>query len=131
MNARNGAMLEFMGTEATLYLDRGRLEVIPERKRDARNSNAQLPTEPEMQWILGTGPRGADFLRPAGRAKFSTSATGWNACAAATLREHPWRQALAPRPPRTWPTSHCARTASRIGRPRCPSMKAEGMKGEV
>lgn len=61
MNARSGAMLEFMGTEATLYLDRGRLEVIPERKRDARNRNAQLPTEPEMQWVLGTGPKGADF----------------------------------------------------------------------
>jgi hypothetical protein len=61
MNARNGAMLEFMGTEATLYLDRGRLEVIPERKRDAHNRNAQLPTEPEMQWVLGTGPKGADF----------------------------------------------------------------------
>src|SRR5262249_13002889 len=30
-NARNGAMLEFMGSEATLYLDRGRYEVIPER----------------------------------------------------------------------------------------------------
>jgi predicted dehydrogenase len=61
MNARNGAMLEFMGTEATLYLDRGRLEVIPERKRDAHNRNMQLPTEPEMQWVLGTGPKGADF----------------------------------------------------------------------
>ena len=60
LNARNGAMLEFMGSEATLYLDRGRLEVIPERKRDARNRNAQLPTEPEMQWVLGTGPKGAD-----------------------------------------------------------------------
>jgi predicted dehydrogenase len=61
MNARNGAMLEFMGTEATLYLDRGRLEVIPERKRDAHNRNALLPTLPESQWVLGTGPQGADF----------------------------------------------------------------------
>jgi predicted dehydrogenase len=61
MNARNAAMLEFMGTEATLYLDRGRLEVIPERKHDPHNSNPALPTEPEMQWILGTGPKGADF----------------------------------------------------------------------
>ena len=61
LNARNGAMLEFMGTEATLYLDRGRLELLPERKRDARNSNPALPTEPEMQWVLGTGPKGADF----------------------------------------------------------------------
>ncbi len=61
VNARNGAMLEFMGTEATLYLDRGRLEVIPERKRDPHNGNPAMPTEPAMQWILGTGPKGADF----------------------------------------------------------------------
>jgi hypothetical protein len=61
MNARNGAMLEFMGTEATLYLDRGRLEVMPEHKRDAHNRNPALPTEPEMQWVLGSGPKGADF----------------------------------------------------------------------
>ena len=61
LNARNGAMLEFMGTEATLYLDRGRLEVLPERHRDSQNRNALLPSEPEMQWILGTGPKGADF----------------------------------------------------------------------
>jgi predicted dehydrogenase len=61
MNARNGAMLEFMGTEATLYLDRGRLEVLPERKRDAHNRNPELPSEPEMQWVLGSGPKGADF----------------------------------------------------------------------
>ncbi len=59
MNARNGAMLEFMGTDATLYLDRGRLEVLPERKRG--NSSVALPTEPEMQWVLGTGSKGADF----------------------------------------------------------------------
>lgn len=61
MNARNGAMLEFMGTEATLYLDRGRLEVIPEHKRDAHNRNSQMTTVPEMQWVLGSGPKGADF----------------------------------------------------------------------
>lgn len=51
MNARNGAMLEFMGKNATLYLDRGRYEVIPER-----NSKA-----PASELILGSGPRGADF----------------------------------------------------------------------
>ncbi|HEX4810636.1 MAG TPA: Gfo/Idh/MocA family oxidoreductase [Bryobacteraceae bacterium] len=61
MNARNGAMLEFMGSEATLYLDRGRLEVLPERRRDAHNRNPAIPSEPEMQWVLGTGPKGADF----------------------------------------------------------------------
>ncbi|MDX2038185.1 MAG: Gfo/Idh/MocA family oxidoreductase [Isosphaeraceae bacterium] len=49
-NARNGAMLEFMGTDATLYLDRGRYEIHPERGRGAVE-----------EWILGTGKRGADF----------------------------------------------------------------------
>lgn len=50
-NARLGAMIEFMGTEATLYIDRGRYEVIPERKKKVEAS----------EWVLGSGPRGADF----------------------------------------------------------------------
>jgi predicted dehydrogenase len=50
-NARNAAMLEFMGTDATLYLDRGRLEVIPERRSKVEAKSM----------VLGTGPRGADF----------------------------------------------------------------------
>jgi predicted dehydrogenase len=50
-NARNGAMIEFMGTDATLYLDRGRYEIHPER-------GVGKPEE----WILGTDPhRGRDF----------------------------------------------------------------------
>jgi predicted dehydrogenase len=51
VNARNAAMLEFMGSEATLYLDRGRYEIHPERKKKIEYS----------ELILGTGPRGADF----------------------------------------------------------------------
>jgi predicted dehydrogenase len=50
-NARNGAMIEFMGTEATLYIDRGRFELIPE---------ARSKQKPE-DMILGKGPRGRDF----------------------------------------------------------------------
>ena len=50
-NARNGAMLEFMGSEGTLYLDRGRYEVHPER--DKKLAASEL--------VLGKGPRGADF----------------------------------------------------------------------
>ena len=50
-NARNGAMIEFMGTEATLYMDRGRYEIYPERKQEA--SYEEL--------VLGTGRRGLDF----------------------------------------------------------------------
>lgn len=49
-NARNGAMLEFMGADGTLYLDRGRYEIHPERGRRSYE-----------EWILGTGKRGADF----------------------------------------------------------------------
>ncbi len=49
-NARNGAMLEFMGTDATLYLDRGRYEIFPERGKG----------EHEV-FSPGKSPRGADF----------------------------------------------------------------------
>jgi predicted dehydrogenase len=51
VSARNGAMLEFMGTDATLYLDRGRYEIHPERHRRIKYS----------EFVLGRGPRGADF----------------------------------------------------------------------
>jgi predicted dehydrogenase len=51
VNARNGAMLEFMGTDATLYLDRGRYELHPEPR------SKQKPQE----LVLGKGARGRDF----------------------------------------------------------------------
>jgi predicted dehydrogenase len=50
VNARNGAMLEFMGTDATLYFDRGRYEIHPERNRGKYE-----------EFVLGSGNRGADF----------------------------------------------------------------------
>jgi predicted dehydrogenase len=49
-NARSGAMIEFMGTDATLYIDRGRYEIHPERNKG-----------PYEEWVLGTGKRGLDF----------------------------------------------------------------------
>ena len=49
-NARNGAMLELMGTDATLYVDRGRYEVHPERDKGKYE-----------ELVLGTGKRGRDF----------------------------------------------------------------------
>jgi len=49
-NARNGAMCEFMGTDATLYLDRGRYELDPERNKGKHEEE-----------VLGTGKRGQDF----------------------------------------------------------------------
>ncbi len=51
VNARNAAMIEFMGSEATLYLDRGRYELHPER-----NSKVAY-----REWVLGSGGRGQDF----------------------------------------------------------------------
>ncbi len=50
-NARNASMCEFMGSEGTLYIDRGRYEVHPERRSKLKPS----------ELILGDGPRGADF----------------------------------------------------------------------
>jgi hypothetical protein len=49
---RLGSMVEFMGTEATLYVDRGRFEVIPDRGKKEPKPSAL---------ILGTGERGLDF----------------------------------------------------------------------
>ncbi|MGH2627022.1 MAG: Gfo/Idh/MocA family protein [Anaerolineales bacterium] len=49
-NARNAARLEFMGTDATLYLDRGRYEIHPERGKGAYS-----------EFVPGKGSRGADF----------------------------------------------------------------------
>ncbi len=49
-NAREGAHIVFMGTDANLYLDRGRLELTPERGKG----------QPESL-ILGSGRKGQDF----------------------------------------------------------------------
>ena len=49
-NARNGAMVEFMGSDATLYIDRGRYEIHPERNKGEYE-----------ELVLGTGKRGQDF----------------------------------------------------------------------
>ena len=50
-NARHVARIEFMGTEGTIYVDRGRFEIIPDWNR-------KIKTE---ELILGVGRRGADF----------------------------------------------------------------------
>ncbi|MBX6311837.1 MAG: Gfo/Idh/MocA family oxidoreductase [Isosphaeraceae bacterium] len=50
-NARHGARIEFLGTDGTLYLDRGRYEIYPERGQGEVES-----------WVLGSDPhRGRDF----------------------------------------------------------------------
>lgn len=50
-NNRNGAMVEFMGAEGTLYVDRGRYEFIPDRGKKGQPS----------ELVLGTGTKGLDF----------------------------------------------------------------------
>jgi predicted dehydrogenase len=52
VNARNGAMIEFMGSDGTLYLDRGRYEIHPERGI-GKYEELILSTQPAR--------RGADF----------------------------------------------------------------------
>jgi predicted dehydrogenase len=50
-NANFGAMITFMGTDGTMYIDRGRYELTPE----GRNQTPE-------QWILGSNPKkGQDF----------------------------------------------------------------------
>jgi predicted dehydrogenase len=49
-NAHHGAMITFMGTNATLYIDRGRYEIHPERGKSKYE-----------EMVLGSGPRGRDF----------------------------------------------------------------------
>ena len=51
VNQRNKAMVEIMGTEGTMYLDRGRLEIHPE-------PGSALEAE---EFRPGSGGRGADF----------------------------------------------------------------------
>lgn len=97
-NARNGAMIEFMGSEGTMYIDRGRFELIPEARGNQR---------PE-EMILGDGPRGRDFYaRPDGellhltnwiesirnnRQPSSPISAGVSAAAAAHLANQAYRQ---------------------------------------
>ena len=50
-NARHGAMITFMGTEGSIYCDRGRMELIPDPNKAVK----------PQEMILGTGRRGADF----------------------------------------------------------------------
>src|SRR5262249_32015569 len=44
-NARRGAMIEFMGRDATLYIDRGRYEFHPERNK-GKSSSLNLGGDP-------------------------------------------------------------------------------------
>jgi predicted dehydrogenase len=50
-NANHGARIEFMGTEGTIYVDRGCFQIIPDWNRKIKAE----------ELILGVGRRGADF----------------------------------------------------------------------
>jgi predicted dehydrogenase len=57
VNAHQGSKIELMGSNGTLYIDRGRYEITPERNKPLQAS----------ELILGTGPRGADgYDKPPG-----------------------------------------------------------------
>jgi len=75
-NARNGARIEFLGTEATLYLDRGRYEIDPERGQGKSES-----------LVLGTDPhKGRDFYdKPDGELLHLTN---WVECVRSRARPH-------------------------------------------
>ena len=60
VNARNAAMVEFMGSDGTLYIDRGRYELYPEQVKPF-GEPAQPAKFAYSEWVLGKGPRGADF----------------------------------------------------------------------
>lgn len=61
VNARNAAMIEFMGRDGTLYLDRGRYELYPETRRATYGARPEPKKFEYSEWVLGSGPRGADF----------------------------------------------------------------------
>jgi predicted dehydrogenase len=98
-NAYRGAMITFMGSQATLYIDRGRFELIPELR---------YPNIKPEEMILGAGPRGRDFYdRPDGELLHLTNwvdairnsrqpsapiAAGVTAAAAAHLGNEAYRQ---------------------------------------
>ena len=75
-NANRGASVEVMGTDATLYLDRGRYELRPERDRG-----------PEEKYVLGTDPKkGRDFYdKPDGELLHLTN---WVECVRSRKRPH-------------------------------------------
>ena len=73
VNARNGEMIVFMGTEGSIYLDRGRYELHPEIKKQF----GQEPSTPTLQYsemVLGRRRPRADFYKnPNGEALHLTN----------------------------------------------------------
>ncbi len=106
VNARNAAMLEFMGSEATLYLDRGRYEIHPERNKKIEAS----------ELVLGSGPRGADFYDlPKGEVLHLAN---WLECVRSRNKPNCPAEAGVKRGrvPHTWPTRRFAAAKWPAGR---------------
>ncbi len=59
VNARNAAMIEFMGSDATLYLDRGRYEIHPERNKPHQGQRAGDRQRPARRRFLRRARRRA------------------------------------------------------------------------
>ncbi len=69
-NASKGAHVEFLGTDASLYVDRGRFELVPERNKKVEAVREVVATQPTY--------RGADFYdRPDGELMHLTN---WVEC---------------------------------------------------
>ncbi|QDU96411.1 Gfo/Idh/MocA family protein [Lignipirellula cremea] len=69
VNHRNRSMLEFMGTDATLYCDRGRYEVHPQRHK-------RVTARERVDGV--TGVRGADFFEEVDGAVYHLA--NWTDC---------------------------------------------------
>ena len=106
VNARNAAMLEFMGSEATLYLDRGRYEIHPGAKQEDRGQRNDF----------GQRAAGGRFLRPAERRGAAPGQLGGVRSQPQASRIARPKWASAPRRRRTWATRRCAAGKWRIGR---------------
>jgi predicted dehydrogenase len=99
-NARNRAMVEFMGTEGTLYCDRGRYEIYPERGKGRMEEH-----------VLGSGERGKDFYdKPDGELLHLTN---WVEC----IRSRKKPNCPAEEGVKAAASAHLANLALRTGQP--------------
>ncbi|MDX2182231.1 MAG: Gfo/Idh/MocA family oxidoreductase [Bryobacteraceae bacterium] len=56
----NGEMIEVMGHDGTIYLDRGRMELYPDPRR-IFGGRLDKPKFEYEEMVIGNGPKGADF----------------------------------------------------------------------
>ena len=100
VNARNGAMIEFMGTEGSIYLDRGRYELHPEIKKQF----GQEPSKPTLQYsemVLEKAPEEQTSTNTLTE-KHSISRIGWRQCEAERSQSRRLKQVSVRHPRRIW-----------------------------